>query len=74
MFVRGCVGVYLPGEPCLKCVCVCVGGCYLPPATIHLSVELAGLKVARSKAPKAIHPLSGQRTLSILELKAEFPF
>ncbi len=61
----------------VKSVCVyvyvCVGGCYLPPATFHLSVELARLKLACSLTLKAINPLSGHRTLSILELKAEFP-
>lgn len=62
-----------PYEPSKKCLCVCVGGCYLPSVTLHLSVELARLKLAWSLALKAINPLSGQRTLSILELKAEFP-
>lgn len=52
---------------------MCVGGCFLPPATLHLSVELVRLKPARSKDLKSIHPLSGHRTLSPLTLKAEFP-
>lgn len=57
-----------------NCVCICVWvDVYLPPATLHLSAELARLKLACSIAPKAIHPLSGQCTLSILELKAKFP-
>lgn len=71
MFVRGCLLVCV--RP-VECVCVCVGGCFLPPATLHLSVELVRLKLACSQALKAIHALSGHRTLSLLTLKGRIPF